>query len=107
MTGPDATPTRDESLDALRVVLEAIDIPNAATMGGQETRDRILVERVGHVAVMLRGLLAGDSWHDWAWSTAYLRERLAEHPHAGQYKTWEERVAELEAARMASSGGSL
>jgi hypothetical protein len=74
-------------------------------MGDQEQRDAILIERVGHVAVMLRGLLAEDSWHDWSWSAAYLRERLAEHPAEGQYKTWETRVAELEAARKASPAG--
>jgi hypothetical protein len=98
-------PTRDELLDALRAVLEAVDIPYAATVGEQRTRDSILVERVGHVAVMLRGLLAEDSWRNWAWSTAYLRERLADHPATG-YKTWETRAAELEAARMASPGGA-
>jgi hypothetical protein len=32
---------------------------------------------------------------------AYLRARLAEHPAQG-YKTWDERTAELEAARQAS-----
>ena len=95
------TPTQEELLEALRAVLETVDIPNGATMGDQETRDAILLERVGHVVVMLRGLLAEDSWHDWAWSTAYLRERLAEHPATG-YKTWDERVIELEAARAAS-----
>jgi hypothetical protein len=35
---------------------------------------------------------------------AYLRERLAEHPAEG-YKTWDERVIELEAARKASPVG--
>lgn len=100
----DATPARDGLLDALHAVLEAVDIPHAATVGEQRTRDTILVERVGHVAVMLRGLLADDSWHDWAWSTAYLRERLADHPATG-YKTWETRAAELEAAHTASPGG--
>ena len=70
--------TREELLDALRAVHQAIDIPHAATTGEQEQRDSILIERVGHVTVMLRGLLAEDSWHDWSWSTAYLRERLAE-----------------------------
>lgn len=101
-----ATPTRDELLDALRAVLEAIDVPHAATTGEQEKRDRILVERAGHVAAMLRGLLADDSWQNWSWSTAYLRERLAEHPYEGQYKMWKERVIELEAARAASPKAS-
>jgi hypothetical protein len=61
-------------------------------VGEQEKRDGILIERVGHVAVILNGLLAEDSWHDWSWhdwswSTVYLRERLAEHAAKG-YKTW-------------------
>jgi hypothetical protein len=97
-------PTREELLDALRAVLEAVDIPHAATTGDQEQRDSILIDRVGHLAVMLRGLLGEDSWHSWSWSTAYLRERLAEHPAEG-YKTWDERVIELEAARKASAVG--
>jgi hypothetical protein len=36
---------------------------------------------------------------------AYLRERLAEHPAEG-YKTWDERVAELDAARSCGAGGT-
>jgi hypothetical protein len=75
-------PSRDELLDALHPVLEAIDIPHAATTSEPETRDAIFVERTGHVTVMLRSLLAEDSWADWKWSTAYLRERMAEHPTA-------------------------
>ena len=63
----------------------------------QASGTQILIERTGHVAVMLRSLLAEDSWDDWKWSVAYLRERLAEHPAQG-YKTWEARAAELEAA---------
>lgn len=50
---------------------------------------------------MLGSILNGKSYTDVAWSTAYLRERLAEHPAEG-YKTWEERLAELEAARTAA-----
>lgn len=101
----DDTHTSEHLLDALRAVLEAVDIPNGATMGAQETRDAILLQRVGHVAVMLRSLLSRNSWdNDWSWSVQYLRERLAEHPATG-YKTWGERVIELEAARAASPKG--
>jgi hypothetical protein len=63
-------PTRDELLDALHAVRETIDIPHAATVGEQEKRDAILIDRVGHAVAMLRGLLGEDSWHDWSWSTA-------------------------------------
>ena len=87
-----STVTR-EALDAVR---DALDIPHAATVGEQETRDRILVERAGHAVVMLQSILGGDTF-DPAWSIAYLREQLAKHPAAG-YKTWAERVAELDAA---------
>lgn len=96
-----AGPSRDELLDALQAVHEAIDIPHAATVSGDEVRTQILTERCGHAAAMLGALLAEDSWADWAWSVAYLRARVGEHPAAG-YKTWEERMAELEAARHAS-----
>lgn len=82
--------------DALAAVLEALDIPNAATTGGQEIRDRILVERAGHARLMLATVLGQDT-HDPAWAVAYLRERLAGHPATG-YKTWDERMAELDAA---------
>ena len=91
-------------LDGLRAILEAIDIPHGATMGDQETRDKILLDRVGHVVVMLRSLLDDDTRHDWAWSAAYLRERLAEHPAEG-FKTWDDRAAEIEAARAATLCG--
>jgi hypothetical protein len=95
------TPMSDsrQLLDALAALREALDIPNAATVGDQETRDAILVERAGHAVVMLAGILGGDD-SDIPWSTAYLRARLAEHPAAG-YKTWDERVAELDAAKTA------
>jgi hypothetical protein len=88
--------------DALRAVLEALDIPHAATNGDQETRDKILLERAGHALIMLRSVLDGEHpAPDAPWSVAYLRERLAEHPAAG-YKTWAERMAELDAAKTAA-----
>jgi len=69
-----------QARDALEAVREALDIPNAATVGDQEIRDRILQERVGHAVAMLRGILGEDATVDIGWSTAYLRARLAEHP---------------------------
>lgn len=101
------SPTQAALLHALAAIREAIDIPHAATVGDEETRDRILIERTGHVAVMLQSLLSRDFRRDdWEWSTEYLRERLAELPFEGKYKTWEERVIELEAARAASPAGA-
>ena len=93
-----AIPARPER-DALAAVLEALDIPHAATVGERRTRDAILVERAGHARAMLVGILGGD---DVPWSAAYLRARLAEHPAEG-YKTWAERIAELDAAKAAAS----
>jgi hypothetical protein len=88
--------------DALAAVLEALDIPHAGTVGGQEVRDRILVERAGHAAVFLRGIFGEDPVTDLPWSIGYLRDRLAEHP-AEAYKTWQQRMAELDAAKAAAS----
>jgi hypothetical protein len=89
--------TASEYRDALTAVLEALDIPHAATMGDQETRDAILVERVGHTVVMLQSILHDEHpAPDAAWSVSYLRDRRAEHPPVG-YRTWNERVAELDA----------
>src|SRR5438093_9010023 len=68
-----------ELLGALAAVLEALDIPHAATVGDDETRTRILLERVGHTVVMLNSiLLAEHPAPDAAWAIAYLRARLAE-----------------------------
>ena len=85
--------------DALTAVLEALDVPHAATVGDEEIRNKILIERVGHTVVMLTSILDGEHpAPDVPWSIAYLRARLAERPAVG-YKTWQERMAELDAAR--------
>ena len=57
---PHGIVTTDRSLsceashEVLRAVLEALDIPHGATVHDQEVRDAILVERVMHVAAMLK-----------------------------------------------------
>jgi hypothetical protein len=43
------------ALHALRAVLDALDIPNPATVGDGEIHDRILHERVLHAVIFLRG----------------------------------------------------
>ena len=105
MTGPESA--REELLDALRAVREAIDIPHPATVGDGETYDRILKERALHVVVMLQNIVPGDGSRCAAdvipWSVEYLRARLAEHPAEG-YKTWAEHAAELERDRQAKGG---
>jgi hypothetical protein len=94
------TPAPGELLDALAAVREALGIPHAATVGDQETRDAILVERAGHATAMLDGLferLGGGLDPMIGWSAGYLRERLADHPATG-YRTWDERMAKIKAA---------
>lgn len=93
-------PTRDELLDALRAVREAIDIPHPATIGDGEIHDRILKERLLHAVVMLQNVVRDDGSPDdrIPWSVEYLRARLAEHPAEG-YKTWAEHKAELKRDR--------
>ncbi|MFD1659985.1 hypothetical protein ACFSL4_17730 [Streptomyces caeni] len=67
--------------ELLASVLEALNIPHPATIGDTEQHDRVLNERVMHARIALVGVLErGD---DPAWTTAYLRERLAEHPPTG------------------------
>lgn len=80
-TTPNPAPGRqDEPLRGLlAAVLEALDIPHPATFGDGEVHDRILSERAMHAAIALRSTLEGHPL-DVEWTTAYLRERLAEHP---------------------------
>jgi hypothetical protein len=92
------TITLTEALHALTAVLKALDIPHAATVGDEEIRTKILLERVMHAAGTLERVLGDDPYIDIPWQVAYLRARLAEHPATG-YKTWDERMAELDAAK--------
>jgi len=89
-----------ERLDALAAVLEALDVPYAATVGDAEVRDPIALQRVMLVVVMLGAVLRDGRQPQPEWlvphSIAHLRERLAEHP-ATAYKTWDEAVADLRA----------
>ena len=98
-----AESSREELLDALDAVREAIAVPHPATVGDGEIRDRILAERVMHARVMLEAIFAGEGGGGVAWHVAYLRERLAEHPATG-YRTWDEAVAELNRARQERNG---
>ena len=88
-----------EATAALAAVRDALDIPHAATVGDEKIRAEIIEQRTGHAVVMLEAVL--DGTHpapDVAWSIAYLRARLAEHPATG-YRTWDEAVAEMRAAK--------
>jgi hypothetical protein len=96
---PDPDP--GELRNALEAVREALDIPHAATVGDEETRTAILLERVRHTVVMLGSVLREDPVH-LPWHVAYLRDRLAEHPDTG-YRTWDEAMADLRAREDGTS----
>ncbi|MFI1726887.1 hypothetical protein [Streptomyces sp. NPDC020489] len=72
----------DTVRELLAAVLEALDIPHPATVGDTETHDRILNDRAMHAAIALRSALEEHPLGI-AWTTAYLRERLTEHPPTG------------------------
>ncbi|MEU5094928.1 hypothetical protein [Streptomyces sp. NPDC020996] len=90
--------------DLLAAVLEAIDLPHPATIGGEAAHDRLLAARVMHARITLRNLLDDGPDLGAAWAATYLRERLAEHPVAGYVtvdhaqaalddgKTWSEAI---------------
>lgn len=94
----------DDVRDLLTAVLEALDIPHPATVGGDEVYGRIRNDRATHVVVALRSVLDDKPLMDTAWTTAYLREQLAKHPATGyvtvnqahaalaEGKTWSEAV---------------
>ena len=98
--------TVDDSTRALlAAVLEALDIPNPATVGGTEAHDRVLNSRVIHAKIALRDILTEGAPLGIEWTTRYLRERLADNPPTGYVtfaqakaardagKTWSEAVA--------------
>jgi hypothetical protein len=94
-------PTASDLREALAAVVEALSVPHAAAVGDDETRTKILLDRLGHMVVMLQGVLGENATVDLPWSVAYLRGRLAERPAAG-YRTWDEAMADLDAAKAAS-----
>ncbi|MEU9793807.1 hypothetical protein AB0E27_24800 [Streptomyces sparsogenes] len=74
----------EPTADLLRAVLEALDIPHPATFGDSEKHARVLEDRVMHTVIALRDVLDDErSPLGVEWTTAYLRERLAEHPPTG------------------------
>jgi hypothetical protein len=85
-------PSRDYRA-ALEAVLEALDLPFAATVGHDETRQKLLTDRAMHAVIALRSVLGDDStFADLA--VRHLRDRLTEHPAAG-YVTTEQARARL------------
>ena len=89
----------------LAAVLEALDIPNPATVGGTPAHDRVLNSRVIHAKIALRDILTEGAPLGIEWTTRYLRERLADNQPTGyvtfdqaaaaraEGKTWSEAIA--------------
>jgi hypothetical protein len=92
-------------VNLLSAVLEAIDLPYPATMGGQAAHDRILNERVMHAKLTLRSVLDNSSL-GMDWDANYLREKLAQHPVQG-YVTNEQATAALAEGKSWSEAVAL
>jgi hypothetical protein len=75
-----------------RAVLDAIDIPYAATTGHEETRRRILDDRLMNMVAYLRGIADRDDARDLTPDLGMPRERLDENPAAG-YVTHDQAAA--------------
>ncbi|MGI5232834.1 hypothetical protein [Actinoallomurus sp. CA-142502] len=86
----------DLAREVLDVVLDALDIPYAATAGDDEIRAKILDQRLMQLVVSLRAL-RDDPSRGAAWTLTYLREKLAEYPATG-YRTWGEARTECREA---------
>lgn len=92
-------------LDLVSVVQEALNIPHAATVGHEETRNKIFMTRTMHVAAALNSLLDPSRDPDLVWEIGFLRDQLAKHPATGyvtneqanaalaEGKSWSEAVA--------------
>ncbi|HEU5024631.1 MAG TPA: hypothetical protein VFV01_06875 [Spirillospora sp.] len=72
----------DDTVKVILAVLEGIAIPYAATTAHDETRTRVLHDRLIHVQVTLESLL-GSAAPDVDDAVSYLQEKLAEHPPVG------------------------
>lgn len=96
----------DDVRDLLTAVLEAIDIPHPATVGGTEAHGRLLNDRAVHARIALRSVLDDKPLMGIEWTTEYLRERLAEHPITG-YVTAEQAHAALDEGKTWSEAVTL
>ncbi|MFC9050073.1 hypothetical protein [Streptomyces anthocyanicus] len=78
--------------ELLAAVLDALDIPAPATVGGSEAHDRALNDRAMHARNALRDVLDGAPLGV-EWTTRYLRERLNETPPTGYVSSAQARAA--------------
>lgn len=88
----------NETIKVILAVLEGIAIPHAATVKHDETRTRVLQDRLMHVTVMLESLL-GSAAPDVDDAISYLQEKLAEHPPIGY-------VTQKQARRRCDAGAT-
>lgn len=83
-------PSAAELRQLLAAVLEALDIPNPATVGDSEQYHKVLSDRAMHAVMALQRALDEDGGPlGVTWTTEYLQERLTEHPATG-YRAWGE-----------------
>lgn len=93
--------------DLLAAVLEALDLPHPASIGGTEAHDQLLATRASHARIALRSVLDDNgAGMGPAWDAAYLREQLAKHPIAG-YVTADQAHAALDAGASWSEAVTL
>jgi hypothetical protein len=71
----------------LEAVLDALDIPFAATVGHAETRQKILADRAMHAVIALRSILDDADGMFAEVAVSHLRAKLAEHPATGYVTT--------------------
>ncbi|MFG2021087.1 hypothetical protein [Actinomadura geliboluensis] len=93
---PTTTGLSAETRAIIGVVLEALDIPYAATAAHEETRTKILADRVMRVTVAFQLIAERDDADHLADSLKWLRESLDENPAAG-YVTPEQARARCDA----------
>jgi hypothetical protein len=94
-----------ETNELVLAVLNAIDIPYAATVAHDETRTRILLARVMHLRISLETLL-GSKHQDVTDAIKDLEERLSEHEPIG-YVTNKEAHRRIKAGATWSEAVSL
>ncbi|MEU8277404.1 hypothetical protein ACFYOK_29585 [Microbispora bryophytorum] len=97
----------DDLLDLLRAVREALDLPHAASLDGDKTRDEILGRRLLSVGSVLSCVLDDGVPADYLSVTArFLRDQTAKHPATG-YVTHEQAMAEVKAGKSWSEAVAL
>jgi len=108
MAGEGAGWNAAELLDMLRVVVEALDIPDAACVGDEEIRRPILDDRTGVMLTSLKLMLdRGPDQADVAWTAGYVRERLAQTPATGYRTDYAEVIADREGITVESARAQL